>query len=580
VSMTSRPIVTAVVLACCVLSAQSGAAQLTHTRASLDSSGVQGNGHSGGIITADEHYGIGMSSDGRYVVFPSDASNLVASDTNGTTDVFVRDRTTDQTIRVSVSSTGVEGNDWSAYPVISADGSTVAFLSAATNLVSGDTNGKYDVFVHDLSSQATYRVSLKSSTSVEGNDDCWGPPSLTSDGSKVAFTSFASNLVSGDANGVPDVFVRDRTTTVTTVVSVNSPGSPGNADSYFPLISGNGQYVAFTTQATDIVSGDTNNATDVVRYNFASGARVRISQSSGGTQGNDASQAWSINSTGTIVAFSSSATNLVASDTNSVPDVFLRFPGYSTTIRVSVSSTGTEGDNASSAASLSYNASTTGLGTETGYVAFESGASTLVANDGNQWIDIFVYEISTGLTTRWTETCTYQETQWGGHMPVISGDGGTVAFSSDSTTYVSGDSNIKLDIFVAEPRATSDATWSMYGSGLAGTLGVPTIASSADPILGSTISINVSNSKGSTTTGVFYTGIAQDSISVAGGTILVDADVTQYMSIPTAGVAIGADLTDVALCGLTVYCQMLEADSGAVQNVSFTRGLSLVMGDF
>jgi Tol biopolymer transport system component len=149
-----------------------------------------------------------MSSDGRYVAFYSEANNLVTGDTNGGRDVFVRDRDTSTTERVSVGSAGAQGNDWSDGAPISADGRYVAFRSAASNLVPGDTNIAIDVFLRDRTMGATERVSMDSAD-AQGNGTSW-TVSITADGRYVAFQSEATTLVPGDTNGVDDVFVRDR----------------------------------------------------------------------------------------------------------------------------------------------------------------------------------------------------------------------------------------------------------------------------------------------------------------------------------------------------------------------------------
>jgi Tol biopolymer transport system component len=153
-------------------------------------------------------FGAAISADGRYVAFSSEASNLVPGDTNGTSDVFVRDLGTGATSRVSVSGAGDEANNESFGAAISADGQHVAFLSEASNLVSGDTNAKFDVFVRDLGTGSTSRVSV--STAGEQANDHSYDLAISADGRYVAFSSEASNLVPGDTNGTSDVFVRDR----------------------------------------------------------------------------------------------------------------------------------------------------------------------------------------------------------------------------------------------------------------------------------------------------------------------------------------------------------------------------------
>ena len=198
---------------CTALLLPAAAAQ-SNTRVSVNSAGVQGNEVS--LFPS-------ISSDGRFVAFESYASNLVPGDTNGLPDSFVRDRQTGQTTRVSVDSAGLEGNDRSHhYSNISSDGRFVAFGSFASNLVPGDTNSKTDIFVHDQQTGQTTRVSVDSA-GLQGNDTSY-LPSISSDGRFVAFMSYASNLVLGDTNGLPDVFVHDRRPRPTLAAQGSCPG--------------------------------------------------------------------------------------------------------------------------------------------------------------------------------------------------------------------------------------------------------------------------------------------------------------------------------------------------------------------
>jgi Tol biopolymer transport system component len=159
-----------------------------------------------------------ISADGRFVAFRSFASNLVAGDTNGSYDVFVRDRRAQVTRRVSVGPGGQQANRYSFAPAISAHGRFVAFRSLASNLVAGDTNGTEDVFVRDRRAQVTRRVSVGPGGQQANFSS--GEPAISAHGRFVAFDSGASNLVAGDTNNKWDVFVRDRVAQVTRRVSV------------------------------------------------------------------------------------------------------------------------------------------------------------------------------------------------------------------------------------------------------------------------------------------------------------------------------------------------------------------------
>ncbi len=343
----------------------------TTERVSVDSSGAQGNSGS---------FDSSISADGRYVAFWSVASNLVAGDTNGYHDVFIHDRLSGTTERVSVDSSGAEGDAGSSHPSISDDGRYVAFFSNASNLAAGDTNGADDVFVHDRQSGMTERVSVDSN-GAQGNTNS-DVPSISADGRCVAFESFASNLVAGDTNGCPDIFVHDRQNGTTERVSIDSNGAQGNNDSnWVPSISADGRYVAFQSYATNLVVGDTNNTYDVFVRDRQSGTTERVSIDSSGVQGHGDSFIPSISADGRYVAFTSGAPNLVAGDTNGWADIFIHDRLIGANELVSVDSSGRQGND------HSYGPSISGDGR---YVAFWSWASNLVGGDTNGVLDVFL----------------------------------------------------------------------------------------------------------------------------------------------------------------------------------------------
>jgi Tol biopolymer transport system component len=335
-------------------------------RVSVASDGTEGNAAS--LFAA-------ISADGRYVAYQSVASNLVADDTNAAGDVFVHDRETGVTERVSVSSDGTEGNAQSFRPAISADGRYVAFFSRASNLVPDDTNDAEDVFVHDRETGVTERVSI-ASDGTQGNGHSGGV-SISADGRYVAFRSRASNLVPGDTNGTVDVFVHDRETGTTERVSVASDGRQSNEASLSPSISADGRYVAFYSLAWNLVPGDTNGAADVFVHDRETGTTERVSVASDGTEGDSSSFAWnpSLSADGRYVAFYSVASNLVPDDTNGAGDVFVHDRKTGETERVSVASDGAQGDEDSFWPSVSA----TGR-----YAVFQSQATNLVPGGTNR----------------------------------------------------------------------------------------------------------------------------------------------------------------------------------------------------
>lgn len=224
-------------------------------------------------------YSPSINADGRYVAFTSSASNLVAGDANGFDDVFLRDLDTGTTTRVSAGSGG-EANNNSGSPDIDGMGRYVIFDSAASNLVTGDTNNGFDIFRRDLVMGSTIRLSV-SSSGVEANGPSYHP-SISSDGRYVAFSSDAYNLVANDTNAQTDIFVRDVVGGTTTRVSVRSNGAQGNNESWGPSISADGRFVAFASYAGNLVSGDSNAFGDVFVHDMVTGATTRVSLSSGG----------------------------------------------------------------------------------------------------------------------------------------------------------------------------------------------------------------------------------------------------------------------------------------------------------
>ena len=311
-------------------------------RVSVDSSGVQGNGQS--TVPA-------VSADGRFVAFMSYASNLVASDTNDQRDIFVRDRQTGATTRVSVSSTGEQGNGGSDSPAISADGRFVAFTSYASNLVASDTNDYNDVFLHDRQTGMTTRVSVDSAGAEGSGDSCF--PDISPDGQFVTFESRADNLATSDKDTIGDVFVHHVQSGTTTLVSVDSSGAKGDSDSSSPEISADGRFVTFYSNATNLVASDTNRELDVFVHDRQTGMTTRVSVDSSGAQGDNLSCGSAISADGRFVAFGSLATNLVASDTNVAWDVFVHDRQTGTTTLVSVDSSGVQGNDGSEYPSLS-----------------------------------------------------------------------------------------------------------------------------------------------------------------------------------------------------------------------------------
>lgn len=345
-------------------------------RVSLDSTGAQADAGSGGPS---------ISADGRFVAFASQAGNLVPDDLNEALDVFVHDRETGLTERVSVGLAGAESTGLSTLPALSGDGRYVAFASRADNLVPGDDGvpNYLDIFLHDRQSGTTQRVTRGFDGTPSSADSV--EVAISADGRFVAFFSYAPNLVPNDTNDTGDIFVYDRQTGSIERASVGFDGAQANAESYRPRISADGRFVIFDTSAGNLVPADTNDNYDVFVRDRIAGTTELVSLASDGTQGNEQSFFGAISADGQIVAFQSLADNVVPDDTNETADVFVHDRTTGITTLVSI---GIQGEQASSA---SFGP---GIDADGHVVAFVSFAADLVRGDTNERADVFVRSLA------------------------------------------------------------------------------------------------------------------------------------------------------------------------------------------
>lgn len=403
------------------------------TRISVDANGVGGNGNSTEPA---------ISADGRYVVFESIATNLVSNDTNGVQDVFVRDMQTLTTTRVSVDSSGVEGDARSRTPQISGDGRYVVFRSSSTNLVDNDTNGVDDVFLHDRVTGNTSRVSIADGINGDEGNGVSYFPSISPDGGYIAFASFADNLVANDNNGEGDVFVRDlaNSTTIRVSIADGVNGAEGNARSNRPKIGEDGLYVAFESNASNLVSNDTNGWSDIFLRDITNNTTTRVNIATGvnGAEADNESLEISLSGDVRFVAFATSATNLIGNDTNGSADVFLRDTVTQTTTRISVNSSGGESDGFSGFPQMSADGVS---------IAFNSSSTNLVQNDSNAESDVFLHDTQSGETTRISVNVSGVEGDDRSRRQSMSADGRYVVFESEATNLVNDDSQMETDIF-------------------------------------------------------------------------------------------------------------------------------------
>ncbi len=378
-----------------------------------------------------------LSADGRYVAFSDSAGELVEGDTNQESDIFVRDRLTNTIERISVANNGRENSKPSSAPKLSADGRYVVFQSATNDLDDTTAENASGIFLYDRTAKTVERIALDSDGNVGIGSATQAD--ISADGRYVAFRSEASNLVADDTNQQDDIFVRDLINKTTERISLGLDEQQSNGRSDSPTLSADGRYVAFVSSASNLVANDTNDTSDVFVYDRQTKEIERVSVGSEGTEGDGFSNAPSISADGRYVSYSSAATNLVSDDTNQVGDVFVRDRLTQTTERVSLTSSGEQ----SNGFSFNHDISTGGR-----YVSYSSVANNLAENDINRARDVFVYDRTTQTTELISMNAAGVEGDSGSRESVFSADGRFIAFQSSASNLVEDDTNGRTDIFV------------------------------------------------------------------------------------------------------------------------------------
>lgn len=412
----------------------------TIERVSVSSDEVEANGDS------FLHHYDAVSADGRFVVFESDANNLVPNDGNALRDVFLRDRAAGTTIRVSEAWNGGDALGESRYPSISEDGRWIAFSSDAPDIVADDTNGAQDVFVFDRQTGQIARISLTWNGS-EGNDSS-RTPSISGNGRYVAFRSNATNLLFQPLDQSRSIYVRDLQTGANQLASLTWDDLQENGGSWFPHMSADGRHVAFISNSTNLVDFDTNDVNDIFIRHLDLGVTMMISANVDGGAANGNSGGFGISADGRFAGIFSNATDLLPPgvDGNGLQDAFVRDLEASFTERVSVSSTGEE------ATGLSQPATLDGSGR---YAVFSSEASNLVVGDANGVTDTFARDRTTGITTLISVTAAGIQANADCVAPTVSADGRFVVFHSLADNLVPYDTLGHQDVFIAYGPSTT-----------------------------------------------------------------------------------------------------------------------------
>jgi large repetitive protein len=486
-------------------------------RVTVNSAGAQANGTTFG--------GPKVSADGRFVVFTSFAADLVPSDTNGQADVFVHDRSTGATSRVSVASGGTQGSggSFTGGHDISADGRFVTFTSGMTNLVTGDSNGRADVFIHDRTSGVTSRVSVATGGAQSMSGGNLGPTSVGGDGRFVAFGSTLAGLVVDDSNGTSDVFVHDRVFGTTRRVSVSADGGEGVGGFAGSEVSmtPDGRYVAFTAAMTNLVPGDVNGRDDCFVKDLQTGAIAIVSDAHDGTLGDGPTIRCVLSADGRYVVFSSASRNLVpGGDAGGNLQVYIRDRQTGDLARVSILPDGSQAST-SNTAEISVSA-------DGRYVAF-----TL---DDSVSRNAYVHDRVTGQTrvigVGHDGTAPNQSVD----QPDISADGRFIGVFGSANNLIADDTNGTSDAFVIGGTSVAPTSLAFAQSGGSQTVSVSFVYPGAPwTVVSSVPWITISNqtsSNGSgsvTLTAAPNAGVARTAtVTVAAQTVTVSqgADTT------------------------------------------------------
>jgi Tol biopolymer transport system component len=400
-------------------------------RISISADGTQSDGDS---------YEVTTSGDGNLVAFSSFATNLVFRDENMHSDIFLFRRSTGDLSRLSLAADNAETDADCDSPAISADGKTIVFRSAATNLIPNTLHpGREQIYSRTI---GDFGLALRS----RYNDEDARQPAVDAAGDVVAFVSLSGSFTFSDMNKLEDVYAAWGGRGMVDRISIGASAVEGNGVSDTPSVDAKGDVLAFVSAASNLVPADTNAASDVFVRGLQDKTLTRVSVSSQGEQANGASLGAVISGDGRRVAFCSSASNLVPDDTNKALDVFVYDLTTQHLERVSVSSAGGQGDGGSCDPSLSGDGR---------LVAFSSDASNLVADDvafvgDTNYRDVFVHDTQTHLTVRISVPPGSHRANGGSNSPALSANGRVVAFVSDAPNLVPGDTNGHTDVFTYE----------------------------------------------------------------------------------------------------------------------------------
>ncbi|MCP5175584.1 MAG: PD40 domain-containing protein [Moraxellaceae bacterium] len=491
-----------------------------------------------------------ISSDGNKVVFLSSASNLVAGDTNGFSDVFIKDLNTGILTRVNTSINGdqANGESYSGWGNSwFANDNKIIFESSASNLVENDTNNAFDIFIKDLNTGVVTRVSTDVNGGQLNGDSRLG--TISANGNKIAFSSKASNLIVGDMNGnQEDIFVKDLTTGEVTLINTDVDGVQASGGYYHMRLSADGNKVTFHSYLNNLVIGDNNHSVDAFVKDLNTGVIIRVSTNSQGQEANTDSYNPVLSADGSKVVFFSGADNLVAGDTNLTGDVFVKDLMTGFTTLVSLTKEGEEGNG------LSYNPEISADGKQ---VVFWSQASNLVANDTNGQDDIFVKYVTTGEIARVSTSSDGSQANGVSIYATLSGN--KVAFLSSADNLVAGDTNSAADVFIKDLNVSASGIDTVMSSisytlphnvenlTLTGSADINGIGNSLNNILQGNSGNNVLDGSSGIDTAVFMSNFAEAMIDIND-----DNSISVSSAVDGADTLVDIEILDFADVSLTV----------------------------
>lgn len=405
--------------------------------------------NSGGIAANQGTYGnSSISDDGRYVVFQSYATNLDAGKTNpGQMDIFLRDRQNGTTVLVSKTPGGVEGNNYSENPRISGNGTKILFSSHASDLVANDTNNNIDLFSYDIATGNVARVSVDENGN-EASDGYDVNGKISDDGTKIALATTHTLSALDNNSGSPDIYLYDTAMPGTVDMATVSYNTAPSSRSLFPTLSSDGNLVLFESRANNLTPLDIQNYTNIFLHNRTANTNILISKALGGVAPDGNSGSARMSADNKFIVFQSNANNLDVIDTNINPDIFLYDVTADTVSLISKATDGTVSDSYSRQPSISADGR---------YITYVSEGTNLVANDTNNEADVFLYDRITQTTTRVNVDSSGNEAHKptsdsnpAASRPQITADGTKVIFSSFQSNLVANDTNNAEDIFVRD----------------------------------------------------------------------------------------------------------------------------------